>query len=638
MQRKRNCTWKLLLLGAALVIAAAFTACKNPTGGGEDGGGSQGSTTYTVTFVRGSEPLIEEAFTKGYTGLKSGVKIEEPTKSPSKDGEEGEAWVFTGWFKDDTFQYDGTDDEWIFATDQVVKDTTLYARFMDSADANNKIEITFDLKNGSYTGSDATVNDGKARKTITKGERAKLGSDPTTAATLGANHEKFAFLYWYKDDDTEAFDLDTRLYEETTLNAKWQVPHKVTFAPKGGSAVAEQVIKHGEKAKEPTPAPTLEGNTLIGWFTKDGSTDSDWGDKWDFENDEVVKPITLFAQWASSKLTVTFNSDGAEPGSAELIVDYGKKLSELTIPTFIKKDENGDNRKIEAWYKERELTTVWGNEEPIIADMILFAKWAPPHEITFLTGKIGTEATITIFVQRGNVIPEDKVPTEDKIGASANLAKDKDAIVWINEATGTTWNLATDKVQRDMRLRPKWEFELNDTGPGGGKIFYAAEFTLYLDADDTTGVKAHYLELAPTNIPGNKAFYNGTAADGAVSGIYDIARTYEEIGYGRRNTYIILNTVVDIQKAEAAYYASVYDTSGTWFLPTVEEFRLLASQLHSYFGIPHATSDNYWLSNQGAPADYNKGILGAFNSTGTMNPLRNETLTKSAHVRPIRAW
>jgi len=42
-------------------------------------------------------------------------------------------------------------------------------------------------------------------------------------------------------------------------------------------------------------------------------------------------------------------------------------------------------------------------------------------------------------------------------------------------------------------------YNLGDTGPGGGKIFYVnpSGFTLYRTATDATGITAHYLEAAP---------------------------------------------------------------------------------------------------------------------------------------------
>lgn len=75
----------------------------------------------------------------------------------------------------------------------------------------------------------------------------------------------------------------------------------VTFDTDGGSTVAAQTVKEGEKAQKPTPPPTKTGFEFDNWYTaKTG------GEVFDFDK-EVTGDVTVYARWtAVSAKTVTF--------------------------------------------------------------------------------------------------------------------------------------------------------------------------------------------------------------------------------------------------------------------------------------------------------------------------------------------
>lgn len=75
----------------------------------------------------------------------------------------------------------------------------------------------------------------------------------------------------------------------------------VTFDTDGGSTVAAQTVKEGEKAQKPTPPPTKRGFEFDNWYTaKTG------GEVFDFDK-EVTGDVTVYARWtAVSAKTVTF--------------------------------------------------------------------------------------------------------------------------------------------------------------------------------------------------------------------------------------------------------------------------------------------------------------------------------------------
>ena len=66
--------------------------------------------------------------------------------------------------------------------------------------------------------------------------------------------------------------------------------YTVKFNSNGGSAVADQKVKKGEKAKKPTD-PTREGYSFVNWFE-----DSALATVFDF-NQAIVSDLTLYAKW-----------------------------------------------------------------------------------------------------------------------------------------------------------------------------------------------------------------------------------------------------------------------------------------------------------------------------------------------------
>jgi uncharacterized repeat protein (TIGR02543 family) len=148
----------------------------------------------------------------------------------------------------------------------------------------------------------------------------------------------------------------------------------------------------------------------------------------------------------------------------------------------------------------------------------------------------------------------------------------------------------TTAVTVDITLYAKWKttFVLGDTGPGGGKIFYVSGsgFTYYQTADDTTGITAHYLEAAPTDIDGTKAWDSHYPP----SFVSDLS---EDIGTGRRNMLKI------VQSTEGAASKACKDlTTGgknDWFLPSKNELNQLYVN-KNYVG--NLNSPRYWSSSQ----------------------------------------
>lgn len=97
-------------------------------------------------------------------------------------------------------------------------------------------------------------------------------------------------------------------------------PVRVRFNSLGGSNVDTQKIQTGTKADEPTD-PTYTNFTFYGWFTQDGSSSGEWGEKFDFDT-TVSSDITLYAKW------VTYLAPRAERPEEEEVDDYDADLDD----------------------------------------------------------------------------------------------------------------------------------------------------------------------------------------------------------------------------------------------------------------------------------------------------------------------
>ena len=201
---------------------------------------------------------------------------------------------------------------------------------------------------------------------------------------------------------------------------------------------------------------------------------------------------------------------------------------------------------------------------------------------------------------------------------------------WYNNPgfSGTQFNFVTTQITSNITLYAKWRpYELGETGPGGGFIFYRSEVGFTVDG--YPAYTAWYLEAAPIDI--------GTTLIWASVGYYlsDISGTAEEIGSGRKNTTLILGA--DAAAPVAIACIAPYNAGGSmtdWFLPSRDEFYQLYLQWNSE-GRPSSynlsTTISYWSSSQSIPSSaYTQDFMYGQQNSASKNSSRN--------VRPIRAF
>ncbi|MDR1215998.1 MAG: InlB B-repeat-containing protein [Treponema sp.] len=299
--------------------------------------------SYKVTFnTDGGTPIQAEQT------VVSGELVAEPPK-PTKAGH-----TFANWYRDAA-----KTTLWNFATDVVVADTIIYAKWVQEENAQS-YKVTFDADGGTPV---------PAEQTVVAGEKAQEPEKPTK--------EGYTFANWYRDAaKTTQWNFATDVVvQNTTIYAKWVSgdnvqSYTVTFNTDGGStAPAEQDVVSGEPVAKPAD-PTKEGYIFSGWYN--GQT------PWDFSTG-ITQAITLTAHWTEA-FTVTFNTDGGS-AIAPLTVAKGEKV----YPSSYQPTKSGN--VFDGWYTDEELTTpAVGNNLTVNASLTLYAKWTPTSELADYVG------------------------------------------------------------------------------------------------------------------------------------------------------------------------------------------------------------------------------------------------------------
>jgi uncharacterized repeat protein (TIGR02543 family) len=189
----------------------------------------------------------------------------------------------------------------------------------------------------------------------------------------------------------------------------------------------------------------------------------------------------------------------------------------------------------------------------------------PPFTVTFNSNGGSSINPITVF-NNVSTITEPTHPT--RTGGYFFLG-------WYDQSLVTPFNFGTTIITTSIILYAKWQrYDLGDTGPGGGKVFYRSEtgFTM----TDTSEI-CYYLEAAPVDIDTRlKWFSDDFSIDLTEENVLLLdwinsdEFTASGIGTGRRNTIMIL--AMD-PNAPAAKACNDYQNNGIidWFLPSFDE-------------------------------------------------------------------
>ena len=279
--------------------------------------------------------------------------------------------------------------------------------------------------------------------------------------------------------------------------------------------------------------------------------------------------------------------------------------------------------------------------------------------------------TVTFDSNGGTAVEAKTVNAGDKIsGVTAPTKGGCEFAGWTKD--GKDFNLETDIVTGNMTLVAKWNyktFALGDTGPAGGKIFYAADevqTSTYLDADGNEVTYTwKYLEVSTEDL---KVTEGGTETSEFIFGEYKKSGTKSvivsenttglegnnaAIGQGRYNTSAIVNafgaTASDgyDNKIYAAKVCADYETEvdgvtyDDWFLPSLKELDTIFAQKSKiggtwntfYFSSSENDAGNAWYEVMES-ITYPNGF--GFTAGEKYGGLRGRNGV--CHVRAIRAF
>ena len=177
---------------------------------------------------------------------------------------------------------------------------------------------------------------------------------------------------------------------------------------------------------------------------------------------------------------------------------------------------------------------------------------------------------------------------------------------WYKEpGTINPWNFSTDTVTGNITLYAKWRpYNIGETGPGGGKIFYRASggFTVegYTGSPGTFAAYiAYYFEVAPSIFSGGPAWMNDIEWINVTTFTATSNPLATKIGNGRKDTqYIVATANASGQSDRAAQLcvAATYGGKNDWFLPSLGELNQLYINRSSVGSI--VNYGDYWSSCQ----------------------------------------
>lgn len=520
--------------------------------------------TFTVTFAEADGTTVISSQI-----VNEGDRITTKSADPEKDG-----FVFSGWVNNaDNTPFD-------FDTDIIMSDITLKAVWKEL------FTVSFNLNEG--------TGDIKKQIVIDGGKLEKI---------VNPTRDGFAFSGWVNSTDDSPFNIETDVVSSNiTLKAVWRELFTVTFSTGEGSSVDPQKIIDGETAEKPSTIPTRNGYQFVRWAAvENGTADFDF-------STSITKDTTIYAVW-KQVYTVTFIYNNTVVHATEY-VEPGKTV------TRPKNDPTASNFKFVRWSAIKDGTDAFDFNTQINKDTTIYAVWEPTYTVTFNSNGASTVNSQT--VDKGGKATKPENPT--KGGCKF--------VCWQKVDSDSEFDFNTP-INENITLIAKWSYtttyNIGDTGPAGGIIFYDAGKEQKVNYEGSQGNHVvytwRYLEAAPKDVSDTKAWGPTSYADPQEI----------EVGSGKANTWTLLKTSNRYYAAGAcADYGNgtAYDD---WFLPSLDELDLMYKNLKEKGKGGTWTSESYWSSS-------GYGNTSAWSVNFSDGDQISAVRTNYKGVRPIRAF
>ncbi|MBD5131531.1 MAG: InlB B-repeat-containing protein [Clostridiales bacterium] len=317
-----------------------------------------GSDTVTISLYQNNSSSDNTVYTSltgivvgsTYTGLDS--------KSPERTG-----YRFDGWYTART----GGDR---IIESSLVKDNVdkLYAHWVK----------TYTVTLYSNYGGE---NDGKGSKVYT--DTFDTGSEFTRHMATTPERSGYTFMGWYTSSATTTAALSIITVDKNIeLFAKWELiptSYTVTLSLNGGKVnnstadIPNTVNANASFDPNSTTAPTKDGFTFIGWFTKAS------GGNQINEAVTVTENVTFYAHWQAipQTFTVTLNANGGTINGGETYAQTLNAGEKFNLHNYLVPVRNG--YRFDGWYDSNGKVT-----GEIETTTTLTANWVEQVTVTFV--------------------------------------------------------------------------------------------------------------------------------------------------------------------------------------------------------------------------------------------------------------
>ncbi len=441
----------------------------------------------------------------------------------------------------------------------------------------------------------------------------------------------YDFRGWFSDETLKrAYDFDTAVTRDTTLYAGWisrTTVHIVRFF-NTRPFIDGQTIGEGGTAVEPTELVTY----LDGWeFTHWREGLNPFGDvtrPYDF-NTPVTDDVALYPKFhEGSVYTVRFDDNDGDTASDQVRsqrVIEGEAAAEPAPPILAAADFAG-------WYGDPGLTTPYDFNTAVDSDITLYGRWIDRWTAGDLAKATDNTDWYYFHATAGS---EYEVAWDDSADGGGTYGGDVRVTAYRGDLATTVFAAVDDGYDGNARrfvataderiylkvevgsgaagsyaLRFTRKYEVGDTGPGGGLIFYVDDGTY---GTDTGGnVTWTYLEAAPASYDSHHYWgpyltdtaFGNTARGKAIPGA---SRTGLGTGYENTRDFLMSETEgpqIDTNfHTEPIYYAAqqaaslgIHASTGVlfddWFLPAADTLRAMYDDLYAADYDNDGTPDN----------------------------------------------
>ena len=250
-------------------------------------------------------------------------------------------------------------------------------------------------------------------------------------------------------------------------------------------------------------------------------------------------------------------------------------------------------KKINASFRILDVNTmeIVSTADGVFDDILVFFNKIPEivKKLTGETKSVSTTSNITT-----------SKPKSSSVSTNVSTPKTRSTSSTSNISIPRTSNFSTSSTSKTTTTYGK-TYNIGDTGPGGGIIFYHSEAGFDVYEPDGSVKKCHYLEVSKFDLGKISWCSRKSGAD-----CCNIT-TLTAVGAGRINTFKIIKSTHrsgTITKENCAAlachsYSTATTKAGDWFLPSKDELNLLYQNLGKRVLLSNTTNDNwYWSSSQ----------------------------------------